>query len=214
MDDDQIKDDAADEGAEDDDLDLDLDDDAADDGKDDAGKGKDGDDDRKSETPEARRARLARQLDRHDKKHGLGKYGEDGKPKAPSKSSKDTKSGELDFSQRAFLNSEGIKGKSEQALVQEWMKDTGKSLDAVIENPRFQAELKDFREGNATKDAMPKGTRRSSQTSRDSVEYWIAKGELPPNTPENQELRRKVVNAKIETKKDRDVFTKTPVIGG
>jgi len=203
-----------DEVIEDDDLDLDLDDDEDAD-PDDKGKGKDGeDDDKKSETPEAKSARLARMQDRHDKKHGLGKYSEDRKSKAPSKGSKDTKSGELDLAQRAFLNSEGIKGKSEHALVQEWMKDTGKSLDAVIENPRFQAELKDFREGVATKEAMPKGTRRSSQTSRDSVEYWVAKGELPPNTPENQDLRRKVVNAKIEAKRDRDVFTKTPVVGG
>ena len=94
------------------------------------------------------------------------------------------------------------------------MKDTGKSMDEVIENSRFQAELKDFREGVSSKEAIPKGTRRSSQTSRDSVEYWVAKGELPPNTPENQDLRKKVVNAKIEAKRDRDVFTKTPVIGG
>lgn len=209
MDDD--KDNGGDAVIEDDDLDLDIDDDADD--LDDKGKGKDGkDDDKKSETPEAKSARLARMQDRHDKKHGLGKYADDGKSEVLPKDGK--KSGGLDLAQRAFLNSEGIKGKDEHALVQEWMKDTGKSLEDVIENSRFQAELKDFREGNATKEAMPKGTRRSSQTSRDSEDYWIAKGEMPPNTPENQELRRKIVNKKIAAKENKDVFTKTPVIGG
>jgi len=38
--------------------------------------------------------------------------------------------------------------------------------------------------------------KRSGQSSKDSVDYWLAKGELPPNTPENTKLRRDVVNAK------------------
>lgn len=206
---DEDKDKGGEDIQDDADIDLDIDDDA-----DDLDKDKDGGekDKSKDETPEARSARLARTLDRHNKKHGLGKYADKGGADAPSKDSK--KSGELDLTQKAYLNSEGIKGKTEHSLVQDWMKDTGKSIEDIVENSRFQAELKDLREGNATKDATPKGTRRSTQTARDSVEYWNAKGELPPNTPENQELRRKVVNAKIAAKRDGNTFTSTPVVGG
>lgn len=199
---------------EDDDVELDIEDDTdLDEDKGDQGKDKSKDRKDDDEDPEAKRARLSRMLDRHDKKHGLGKYAEKGGEGAKDRS-KDGKSGELDLTQKAYLNSEGIKGKSEHGLVQEWMQDTGKSIEDIVENARFQAELKDLREGNATKEAMPKGTRRSTQTARDSVEYWVAKGELPPNTPENRELRQKVVNARIKAKKDTNQFTSTPVIGG
>lgn len=196
------------EGAE---LDIDLDEEHPDGGSG-AGNGEGGDKDKgtqkpkSDETPEARSARLNRMADQHDKKYGLGKYAKkDGDE--PSNNNKPT---ELDYAQKAFLISNGIKGKEETELVQTFMKETGKSLDDILESPYFQSELNALREAKATGNAIPKGSKRSGNLAADSVEYWLAKGELPP--ADQVDLRRKVVNAKIAQKSSGNVFTSTPVV--
>ena len=205
-----------DDGGEDDDIDLDLDEDEddSDEGDDDPADKDDkkkGNDDRKKETPDQKVARLKRELSRAEKKAGKGDD-EGDKSKAPSKDNK--KSGELDYGEKAFLVANGIKGKKETALVMEYAAETGKSIEDILESKHFQNDLKDLREDAGTKGAIPKGTRRSGNSSNDTVEYWIAKGEMPPNTPENRDLRTKIVNAKIKAKQSGSVFTDQPVVGG
>jgi len=184
------------------DKEIDIDDEGED-------KGDKGDDkgDKKpivTETPEARVARLQRQLKRAQKDAGVEI---DEAPK--KKTSKE--SGELDYGQKAFLVANGIKGSEETNLVKEVMSATGKSLDEVLESRHFQAELKGLREDKATKDAIPPGSKRSGQSQANEVEYWIAKGELPP--ADQRELRTKVVNARIKIQKDKNIFTDQPVAG-
>lgn len=194
----------ADTGA-DDDLDADLDadledlDDEEDDDDDKGDEGKDKKSDQKKETPSDKLARLERQVKRARKEAGIT----DDKPK--------TKPGEFDYGQKAYLVASGIKEAKEVKLVKDFMKNTGKDLDAVIESKYFQAELKELREAKATTDAVPKGQKRSGQTSRDSVDYWVAKGELPPAS--EVELRRKVVNAKMAAQKGGNNFTTQSVVG-
>lgn len=124
------------------------------------------------------------------------------------------KSGELDYGQKAFLIASGIKEADEVELVQKTVKETGKTLDQVVGSKYFQAELKELREARSADDAIPKGGNkgRSAASSRDTVEYWIAKGELPPT--DQRELRTKVVNARIKVEKDKSQFTDRPVVGG
>lgn len=184
------------------DKEIDIDDEGED-------KGDKGDDkgDKKpivTETPEARVARLERQLKRAKKDAGVEV---DEAPK--KKTSKE--SGELDYGQKAFLVANGIKGSEETNLVKEIMSATGKSLDDVLESRHFQAELKALREDKATKDAIPTGSKRSGQSQATEVEYWLAKGELPP--ADQRELRTKVVNARIKIQKDKSVFTDQPIAG-
>lgn len=145
------------------------------------------------ETSEAKIARLRRQLSREEKKAGI-----------VEKPVKQTKSGELDYSHKAFLVANGIKGGDEMALVSEIMANTGKSLDDVIESKYFKAELKELRDVKSTDNAVVSGSKRSSQSTRDTVEYWIGKGELPPK--EQRELRQKVVNARYTAEKSKNVF--------
>lgn len=147
----------------------------------------------KEETLEAKAARLRRQLAQTEKKMGK-----------TEKPVKQTKSGVLDWGQKAFLATNGIKGENEISLVSEIMAHTGKDLDEVVESKYFQAELKELREAKATDNAVVSGSKRSTQTSRDTVEYWIAKGELPPK--DQRELRQKVVNARVAAEKSRNVF--------
>lgn len=114
------------------------------------------------------------------------------------------------YAEKAYLRAEGIKA-NEFSLVEEAVKDSGKSIEAVLESKWFQAQLKEAREEADTKAAVPTGSKRSQNATRDSVEYWLGKGELPP--ADQTELRRKVVNARIKQEGEVNVFTKTSVVG-
>lgn len=146
------------------------------------------------ETPEARLARLTRMKAQLEKKLGI----------STEKESKPSKKGALDYSQKAFLIANGIKGNDEFGLVQEVMKSTGKSLDDIIESKYFKAELNELRELNKSADANPASGNRSGNSARNTVEYWIAKGELPPAS--EVDLRRKVVNARMNKAKSVGTF--------
>lgn len=185
---------------------------AGNDGNDDAGNdnqdGNEGDGDngdnngnkKPEETPEAKRARLTRQLAQLDKKYPVQNQDD----KKPSK-----KSDDLDYGEKAFLISNGIKGE-EMDIVKDFMRNTGKSLDDAVSNKYLQAELKEFRDTQAAAAATPAGSKRSGQSAQSTVEYWIAKGELPPAS--ERELRQKVVNARIKSSTNTNVFTDNPVV--
>ncbi len=167
-----------------------------------AGAKDNGGKERPKETPEAKVARLRRELARAEKHTGGEKV---------SKSDNEPKSDDLDYGQKAYLVSKGIQD-AEFGLVKEIMRDTGKTLEAVLGSKHFQAELKGMRDDAAAKGAIPNNTGRSAQTTKDTVDYWLAKGELPPNNPENRKLRQDVVNARLKSQKDDNVFTGTPVV--
>jgi hypothetical protein len=112
------------------------------------------------------------------------------------------KSDELDYGQKAFLVANDIKAQDEIKLVQAVMKDTGKSLEQVLESKYFQAEIKEMREKKQTDDATPSKSNRSNNSAKNDVDYWIAKGELPDDV----ELRRKVVNARIDRDSKKNPF--------
>ncbi len=156
---------------------------------------------KETETPEARLARLRRQVKQQEKKLGL-----DSEPK-----SKRTKSEDLGYGEKAFLTANGVKGSDEVGLVKEIMNETGRSLEAVLESKHFQGELKILRESRASSEAIPKGTKGTQTSAKDSVDYWIKKGELPP--ADQRELRTKVVNARIKAEKSASQFTSTPIAG-
>lgn len=124
----------------------------------------------------------------------------DNKPKIK----RSTASNDLDYGAKAFLAVQGIKGGDELKLVKDFMANTGKDLDSVIDSKHFKAELEEMRELKRTADASPSGNKRSGQSSRDSVDYWIAKGELPPVS--DSELRQKVVNARMKKETLKSVF--------
>lgn len=112
----------------------------------------------------------------------------------------DVKEG-LDYGQKAFLVASGIKGEAETALVQEVMKDTGKTLEQVLESKYFQAELEERREIARTTEAIPTG-KRSGNMATDSVEYWMTK----PIADVPQDMRAQVVNAKLKQSEKKGAF--------
>jgi hypothetical protein len=130
-------------------------------------------------------------------------------PAEPKTEVKETKTNDLDYGQKAYLKAYGIAGSDELALVREYL-TTGKSIDEIVENKHFNNDLGDLREVKATKEATPSATKRGAPSGTTSVEYWLAKGELPP--ADNVQLRRDVLNARIEREKQRSKFSDQPVI--
>jgi len=126
----------------------------------------------------------------------------------PSKKQTDKKEG-FDYAEKAYLKTSDV-NPDEFELVEKIMSDTGKTLDEVLESKYFRAELKEKREAKASIEAVPKGTKRSTPSSRGEVDYWIAKGEMPP--ADQPKLRREYVNAKIKAKTSGSKFSKNPVI--
>jgi hypothetical protein len=110
--------------------------------------------------------------------------------KAPSTS------GEFDYGQKAFLKASGITTTDEMKLAKDYMSNTGKSLDEVVESKYFISELKEMRDLKSTEQAVVPGSKRVGQSASDSVDYWIAKDEMPPVG--NDSLRREWVNAKMK----------------
>jgi len=115
----------------------------------------------------------------------------------------------LDRMDKAVLTVRGITEPEERAFIEKTMVDTGKPLDDLLDATWFKAELAEFREKMMTDSVLPKGTKRSSQAARDSVDYWIKKGELPPRN--QTQLRRDVVNAKMKQAKDGNIFSDNPI---
>jgi len=112
--------------------------------------------------------------------------------------------GEFDYAQKAYLAANGFKDADELKVAQDIIKATGKSLDEVIESKYFLAEINELREQKKTKDAIPSKTNRSGNSSKDNVDYWINKGELPPK--DQWELRTKVVNERIKRENGKNIF--------
>lgn len=122
--------------------------------------------------------------------------------KAPKvEAGKPSTSDGLDYGMKALLRSEGIKGESETKLVQEYMRETGKDLESVLDSKHFKAELEDLRAIAKTEDATIAG-KRSGSTTQDSVDYWMNK----PIEDVPKDMRIKVVNAQLERDKTKGVF--------
>lgn len=153
---------------------------------------------KKPESIEAKKARLERQLSQINKKLG-------GEKKVEAVEEK--KEG-LDRIDRAILRAEKITEADEVDLVKDIMKETGKDIDSVLESRYFKAELKALREEKQAQDALPT-SKRSNNGSTKTVDYWLAKGEMPPASEPN--LRREYVNAKMAKSKAQNMFSDNPI---
>ena len=152
------------------------------------------------ESKEAKIARLKRQLDRLTKDEQPAQRAEQKQPSLQE-----------DYGKLAYLAANGVKGKKELELVEQYM-GFGKTLNDIVENKYFLNDLKELREDGSAKTALPSGSKRSTPSPRDSVQYWLMKGELPPQ--DQAQLRRDVVNAKIKAESGGTRFTNNPVGSG
>lgn len=121
--------------------------------------------------------------------------------KDKGKEVKTTKTDGFGYDVKAYLKSSGIQS-SEFDFVQTELKQSGfKEVESLLDNEYFQAKLEKHREITKTTEAIPSG-KRSGGVATDSVEYWMAKPiEEVPN-----EMRIKVVNAKMKREESKGVF--------
>lgn len=119
----------------------------------------------------------------------------------------------LDYGQKAFLKTSGIDD-AEFNFVEEQLRESNMSLDKLLTNSYFQAQLKEKRDTRAIEAAMPPGDARQNGTVRPQtqVDWWLNRGEMPPNTPENRDLRREVVNKRFDIEKNRSKFSSQGVV--
>lgn len=137
--------------------------------------------------------------------------------KEETTSKKETKS-ELEDGEKALLRTYDVKGQDEVELflkTRDKFKDNT-SMEEVLESADFQKQITELREEKKSREAL-EGTADSKRggggESKNKVEFWLNKGELPPDTAENRQLRRDVVNAQGKALATDNRFAKTGLIG-
>lgn len=122
----------------------------------------------------------------------------------------------LDYGAKAYLRSEGIEP-TEFGWVEEQMEESGiRDIEKLLTNGYFKSNLQARRDQQSIDNATPGKTRQSGESAKTKPEYWADKGEMPPNTPDNFELRQKVLNLRIEREKGTGgyQFSQDPVVLG
>lgn len=116
----------------------------------------------------------------------------------------------FDYGELAYIEAKGFSDEEDVAYIEKTIKESGKDLKELLSTNWFKADLKERQEIRASKNAIPEGTKRSGGGANDQVEYWLAKGELPP--ADKKELRRKVINAKIDSGKKANKFASNSIV--
>jgi len=128
----------------------------------------------------------------------------------PSEEPKKSKSGDFDYGELAYLEMKGVESDEQISFVKKIMDKTGDSLKETLADEYVKNRLKSIKEETTVKNATPTNTKRAQTSGRNSVDYWLKKGELPPTS--EVELRRKVVNAKIQKEKQKSKFSDNSVV--
>ena len=116
----------------------------------------------------------------------------------------------FDYGELAYLEAKNISEDCHEFLFGETQK-TNKELKEILGYEYIKEELKKITDEKASEDAIPEGGKRGGKTTKGDVNYWLAKGELPPAN--QTELRREYVNAKQKQEVDKSKFTDNPVVG-
>jgi hypothetical protein len=145
------------------------------------------------ETPEAKKARLTRQLKQVNKELGVEEV-------QSEKETKTTKENEFGLVEKGYLRSADIVEADEIELAQTLQKETGKDLDILIESKYFKSELKELRDSKAISKATSGvegggGDNKASNTP----EHWIAKG-VPPTKEQVPDRKTRVKIARAMMK--------------
>lgn len=118
------------------------------------------------------------------------------------------KSSDLDYGQLAFLKLHGIEEEEDVTYLLTESKSTGKNLKDVLSFKYIQEHLKEKKETRTSQEAIPPGSKRSASSAKSSVDYWLAKNQLP----DDMELRRKVVKERIRQEESKSRFADEPVL--
>lgn len=121
---------------------------------------------------------------------------------------------ELDYGKKAFLTTQGIKP-TEFGFVEKQIKASGMDLETMLSNGYFQAQLTEYRQSEAAKAATPKGTNVGVQPAPNDESYWLQKmdaGEVKLNDIPDIDMRRKVLNKKVDREARGNRFSSNPIV--
>ncbi len=140
------------------------------------------------ETPQAKVARLKRQLEQAEKKAGTR-----------TEVRKDTtaKAGELDETQLDYLDLKGVTESEDIQVIEGVVKKTGMTVRQALKDEYVQAKLTANKASRDVKSATPSATRRGGNQSGD-ISSAIAKFEQTGELPSDFALRTAVVNATVD----------------
>lgn len=93
------------------------------------------------------------------------------------------------------------------------MAETGKGLLDVMDSNYFKSRLADFREAQASSDAIPKGKNRSGQTGVTDTDLAVAKYKESGNLPDDFKTRSAVIKQIAAAEQMEGVFSGPSVIG-
>ncbi len=154
-----------------------------------------------SETPEQRKGKLKRTIERAAKKEGVSveeylsiqskKGGEEGSQEGSQESPKEK---EVNY-RRLDLKIDGLTSKKEQDIVMDYADFKGIEDSEALKTPAIKAELAEMRK----KSSVPKPSKRTGTGASDSFEYWVAqakKGNFPIDNPD---MMNKLKKARIFT---------------
>lgn len=105
---------------------------------------------------------------------------------------------------RMELKENGLTDAEEIELITGKAKELGIDPLKLVKDGYADTMLKNHRQAKANELANPSTQSRGGVNATDSVDYWIAKGELPPAN--KVELRRQVVNKKMATGSRKNMF--------
>lgn len=114
------------------------------------------------------------------------------------------KSGLLERVTRMELKDNGISENDEVDIILKEAKDLGVEPLVLVKKGLTDGLLAKHRKAKADELATPGTSSRATASTKDSAEYWVAKGELPP--ADQVELRRKVVKKKRDGAKRATMF--------
>ncbi len=104
---------------------------------------------------------------------------------------------------KTYLNQKGYDHPDDQKWIQDEAKRLKMLPDEILEMEHVKNHLttsKDQREAQA---GLPRGRGSASGKTQQDVDYWLAKGE----TPDDQELAEKVIDARIAKEKQGNKFS-------
>lgn len=144
----------------------------------------------------------------------LKKQLEENKHTTPPVEEKDSKikSNEPDYATRlavkTYLNQQGITHPDDQKRVMDEAARLNLPPDEVASMAHIKNELKDASDQREAESGVPRGTARRSGTTKNDLEYWLAKDPNEPgSTPDDLELANKVIDARIAKQEQTSKFS-------
>lgn len=115
------------------------------------------------------------------------------KYQSPEKSV-ESQSNEPDYAKIAFLEQRKIDHPDDQKLVQDEANRLKLPLTDILQMAHIKSKLAENKDQREAQSGMPKGKGSGGGKTQADIDYWLAKGE----TPDDQELAAKVIEARIQ----------------